>query len=108
MTSARHDRLDVSPESIRSASQQPDARLEDVVRHMARQAGLSVKFAGFDRRSLSRWRAPLIVQLRDGQVGVVESVGADGELGIVLSGDPGLPSPLDPAQIRRAAWRGSV
>ncbi len=108
LTIARHYRLDVSPESIRIASQQPDARLEDVVRHMARQAGLSVKFAGFDRRSLSRWRAPLIVQLRDGQVGVVESVGADGELGIVFSGDQGLQSRIDPATLAGEAIRTVV
>ncbi|MGY4495574.1 type I secretion system permease/ATPase [Pseudomonas sp. TE3610] len=108
LTIARHYRLDVSPESIRIASQQPDARLEDVVRHMARQAGLSVKFAGFDRRSLSRWRAPLIVQLRDGQVGVVESVGAEGELGIVFSGDQGLQSRIDPATLAGEAVRTVV
>lgn len=108
LTIARHYRLDVSPESIRIASQQPDARLEDVVRHMARQAGLSVKFAGFDRRSLSRWRAPLVVQLRDGQVGVVESVGEDGELGIVFSGDQGLQSRIDPATLAGQAIRTVV
>ncbi|EIK96115.1 protein secretion ABC efflux system, permease and ATP-binding protein [Pseudomonas sp. M47T1] len=108
LTVARHYRLDVSPESIRIASQQPDARLEDVVRHMARQAGLSVKFAGYDRRSLSRWRAPLVVQLRDGQVGVVESVGEDGELGIVFSGDQGLQSRIDPATLAGQAIRTVV
>lgn len=108
LTIARHYRLDVSPESIRIASLQPDGRLEDVVRHMARQAGLSVKFAGFDRRSLSRWRAPLVVQLRDGQVGVVESVGEDGELGIVFSGDQGLQSRIDPATLAGEAIRTVV
>ncbi|WAH55138.1 type I secretion system permease/ATPase [Pseudomonas silvicola] len=108
LTVARHYRLDVSPESIRLASLQPDGRLEDVVRHMARQAGLSVKFAGFDRRSLSRWRAPLVVQLRDGQVGVVESVGEDGELGVVFSGDQGLQSRLAPATLAGEAIRTVV
>lgn len=102
---ARHYRLDVSPESIRLASIQNEGRIEDVVRHMARQAGLSVKFASFDRKSLSRWRTPLVVQLRDGQVGVIESVSEHGELGIAFSGDQGLQSRIKPATLAEQALR---
>jgi len=102
---ARHYRLDVSPESIRLASIHSEGRVEEVVRHMARQAGLSVKFARYDDKSLSRWRTPLIVQLQDGQIGVIESVSEHGELGIAYSGDQGLQSRIDPAALASQALR---
>ena len=102
---ARHYRLDVSPESIRLASIHSEGRVEEVVRHMARQAGLSVKFARYDHKSLSRWRTPLIVQLQDGQIGVIESVSEHGELGIAYSGDQGLQSRIDPAALASQALR---
>jgi ATP-binding cassette subfamily C protein LapB len=86
---ARHYRLDVSEETVRIASQRPDRDLEDVVRQMARQAGLTVKFAGHVPGDLSQWRTPLVVELHDGQVGVVQSVDGD-DIGIALSGDQGL------------------
>jgi ATP-binding cassette subfamily C protein LapB len=102
---ARHYRLDVSPESVRLASVHSEGRVEEVVRHMARQAGLSVKFAVFDNKSLSRWRTPLVVQLRDGQVGVLESIGETGELGICFSGDQGLQSRMEAGALAEQALR---
>jgi ATP-binding cassette subfamily C protein LapB len=105
---ARHYRLAVSPESIRLVSVHSEGRVEEVVRHMARQAGLSVKFAQYDRKSLSRWRTPLLVQMRDGQVGVIESVGEQGELGIAYSGDQGLQSRIDPGVLAEQALRTVV
>ncbi|MBH3443063.1 type I secretion system permease/ATPase [Pseudomonas moraviensis] len=102
---ARHYRLDVSPESVRLASVHSEGRVEEVVRHMARQAGLSVKFAVFDSKSLSRWRTPLVVQLRDGQVGVLESIGETGELGICFSGDQGLQSRMEAGALAEQALR---
>jgi len=102
---ARHYRLDVSPESVRLASVHSEGRVEEVVRHMARQAGLSVKFAVFHNKSLSRWRTPLVVQLRDGQVGVLESIGETGELGICFSGDQGLQSRMDTAALAEQVLR---
>ncbi|MBA1193088.1 type I secretion system permease/ATPase [Pseudomonas entomophila] len=86
---AQHYRLDVSEESVRIAGQRTDRVLEDVLRQMARQAGLTVKFSGRQRQPLGQWRTPLVVELDDGQVGVVQSVSGD-ELGIALSGDQGL------------------
>lgn len=102
---ARHYRLDVSPESVRLASVHSEGRVEEVVRHIARQAGLSVKFADYDRKSLSRWRTPLVVQLQDGQVGVIESIGEQGELGIAYSGDQGLQSRIEPETLAAQAVR---
>ena len=101
---ARHYRLDVSEETVRIAAQRPDRQLEDVVRQMARQAGLTVKFTGASPRDLSQWRTPLVVELHDGQVGVVQSI--DGEqIGIALSGDQGLQNRIPLQALRERLGR---
>jgi ATP-binding cassette subfamily C protein LapB len=101
---ARHYRLDVSEETVRIAAQRPDRQLEDVVRQMARQAGLTVKFAGASPRDLSQWRTPLVVELHDGQVGVVQSID-DEQIGIALSGDQGLQNRMPVQALRERLGR---
>lgn len=90
---ARHYRLEFSAENVRIASRDGDGEsTEHVLGHMARQAGLTVKFARFEESLLTPWRLPLVVQFKDGQVGVIETVASDGSLGILYSGDQGLQS----------------
>ncbi|WP_144935983.1 type I secretion system permease/ATPase [Pseudomonas alabamensis] len=101
---AQHYRLDVSEESVRIAGQRTDRALEDVVRQMARQAGLTVKFSGPQRQPLGKWRTPLVVELDDGQVGVVQSISGD-ELGIALSGDQGLQQRMPLADLEQRVRR---
>jgi ATP-binding cassette subfamily C protein LapB len=101
---ARHYRLDVSEETVRIAAQRPDRQLEDVVRQMARQAGLTVKFTGASPRDLSQWRTPLVVELHDGQVGVVQSID-DEQIGIALSGDQGLQNRMPVQALRERLGR---
>lgn len=91
---AQHYRIDASPERVLLASKQKGA-LEDVLRRTAKQAGLILKFAQFEQRQLSQWRTPLVIQLKDGQVGVIESVDKNYSLGVVFSGDEGLQSQID-------------
>lgn len=102
---ARHYRIDVSPESLRIAAQRKDAKVEDVVRQMARQAGLTIRFARQTPKALSRWRTPLVVELHDGQVGVIESVGEGGELGVAFAGDQGLQSRMQADELDQALRR---
>ncbi|QIL89560.1 type I secretion system permease/ATPase [Microbulbifer sp. SH-1] len=92
---ARHYRLEFSEENIRIASQwgQEDP-VENVVRSMARQAGLVARFTEFDSSMLSPWRLPLVVQLRSGQIGVIETIDANGSLSVVFSGDKGAASAI--------------
>jgi ATP-binding cassette subfamily C protein LapB len=101
---ARHYRLDVSEETVRIAAQRPDRQLEDVVRQMARQAGLTVKFTAASPRDLSQWRTPLVVELHDGQVGVVQSID-DEQIGIALSGDQGLQNRMPVQALRERLSR---
>jgi ATP-binding cassette subfamily C protein LapB len=101
---ARHYRLDVSEQTVRIAAQRPDRQLEDVVRQMARQAGLTVKFTAASPRDLSQWRTPLVVELHDGQVGVVQSID-DEQIGIALSGDQGLQNRMPVQALRERLGR---
>lgn len=88
---AAHYHLDVSRERIRVesrwSSQQP---IEESVRRIARQAGLSIRMVAPRLDLLNAWRLPAAVQL-DGQVAVITAISADG-LRLVFSGDQGAES----------------
>lgn len=55
---AHHYRLDVSPQRIRLAAVEDARPLDEILRHMARQAGLSLRFVRFDAKALRQWRTP--------------------------------------------------
>lgn len=92
---ARHYRLECSAQSVRLAAQWSDsASVEDVVRRMARQAGLNCVIGDFCASTLMQRQLPLVLQFDDGQVGVLEILGEDDSVGIAYSGDGGLQSRL--------------
>ncbi|WGL17602.1 type I secretion system permease/ATPase [Microbulbifer bruguierae] len=99
---ARHYRLEISEENVRIAANLGKAEpVENVVRSMARQAGLVAKFTDFDPSMLSPWRLPLLVQLQGGQVGVVETTDGEGQLSVAFSGDRGASSRVKAASLMR-------
>ncbi|WP_299593780.1 type I secretion system permease/ATPase [uncultured Microbulbifer sp.] len=102
---AKFYRLEFSEENVRIASHWGTSEpVENVVRSMARQAGLVAKFCKFDASMLSPWRLPLTVQLRDGQIGVVETSNGKGLLSVSFSGDGGVASQVKaPALIQQIA-----
>ncbi|QLF93149.1 type I secretion system permease/ATPase [Pseudomonas sp. ABC1] len=105
---ARHYRLDCSEENLRLAARWNIASGADACRTLvARQAGLGLRFTSLDAGSLSAWRLPMVVEMTDGQVGVLESLDAEGTVGLRLVGDQGLPTSLPRAEflagVRRAA-----
>ena len=99
---AHHYRLDVSPQRIRLAAAEDARPLNEILRHMARQAGLVLRFVHFDAKGLRQWRTPLVLELDDGQLAVVESVTEEDDLAVVFAGDQGLTSrlPRDPLKGR--------
>src|SRR5690606_5884113 len=109
---AAHYRIDCSRESIRVAAEW-NARgegvlpLEQLVPRLARQAGLAMRWVAPDAAKLTSWRLPLVVQMRDGQVGVVVADTAEG-LTIALGGDAGLDTTIPKADLRRALQRMAV
>lgn len=97
---AQHYRLPMSVQAAHLAatwSTQDNGR--ETIRDLARKVGLRIKFAGPSEALPSSWRLPLIVQLYNGQVGVVTSLSATGEAGVVFSGD--LETPLPAADLFR-------
>jgi len=86
---AAHYQLNASAEHIRLAAQwNEQASIEDQVREMARQAGLSLQLLPPRLADLNPWRLPVAVQLSDGQVAVITAMSADG-LTLAMSGDGG-------------------
>ena len=92
---AKHYRLEVSKENIALTSHWlNDEPLSDVLRSMARQAGLNLSVIKLENQALSIWRLPLVVQFKDGQIGVIETIDKNGQIGIVYSGDAGIKSSI--------------
>uniref|UniRef100_UPI00025586DF ABC transporter transmembrane domain-containing protein n=1 Tax=Microbulbifer agarilyticus TaxID=260552 RepID=UPI00025586DF len=92
---AKYYRLDFSAENVRIASQWGKGETsENMVRSMAKQAGLVAKFSRFDEGMLSPWRLPLAVQLKGGQVGVINAISGERVVSVLFSGDAGAASQI--------------
>src|SRR5690606_6164747 len=109
---ASHYRIDCSREAVRVAAQW-NARgdgallLEQLVPRLARQAGLAMRWVPADASKLTSWRLPLVVQLRDGQVGVV-TADTSGGLTVSLGGDGGLDTTIACGELRASLQRMAV
>ncbi|WNW10359.1 type I secretion system permease/ATPase [Pseudomonas sp. DTU_2021_1001937_2_SI_NGA_ILE_001] len=104
---ARHYRMDVSEHSVRLAGQAPERDIDDLVRQMARQAGLTIKFESPGSAGLSRWRTPVVIELDDGQVGVLQSLD-DQQAGVALAGDQGLQQRIPLAELQARVIRLAI
>lgn len=95
ITVAKSYRLEVSKENISLTSHWlKNEPLSDVLRGIARQAGLSVSVIKFTAKELSVWRLPLVVQFHDGQIAVIETIDQNGKIGIIYCGDGGVKSQI--------------
>lgn len=95
ITVAKSYRLEVSKENISLTSHWlKNEPLSDVLRGIARQAGLSVSVIKFTAKELSVWRLPLVVQFHDGQIAVIETIDQNDKVGIIYSGDGGVKSQI--------------
>ena len=109
---ASHYRIDFSPEAIRIAAEWNGKTgerrpLQQRVQQLARQVGLAVRWVAPDPARLTPWRLPLMVQLKDGQVGVVTAMTAAG-FTLELGGDGGLSTTLDAAALGSELVRMAV
>jgi ATP-binding cassette subfamily C protein LapB len=85
---ATHYRLPCSPGMIMAAAEWQGKQTRDkALRHLARQAGLSLQLFAEECREITRWRLPLAVELDDGQVGVVTAFDGDDRVRVHFSGD---------------------
>ncbi|MCO1336143.1 type I secretion system permease/ATPase [Microbulbifer sp. OS29] len=88
---ARHYRVDCSSERVRIAGSWGGcSSVEGVVRQMSRQAGLTVKFCPFDESAINSWRLPIVAQMMNGQLVVIDSVSKESQLSVTYCGDQGL------------------
>lgn len=92
---ARHYNLNFSPEDARlTAAWQNSAHGDDQLYAIAKHLGLSVKVDDeLQDGDLTQWRMPLLVQLVDGQLALIEEV-RGGQLQVKLSGEHGLSTVL--------------
>lgn len=96
---AGHYRLPCSPGMILAASEWQGKQTRDkALRHLARQAGLSLQLYEENKWEINHWRLPLAVELADGQVGVIVSFDGDDEVRVHFSGDE-QPAPLSLAAL---------
>lgn len=89
---ARHYRLPCSPESLRIARQwADDGDEEEALRDLARRAGLGLALMRGKGAlaEISNWRLPVAVRMTDGQIGILEALGADGSASVAYCGDDG-------------------
>jgi len=88
---AKHYRIDVSSERISVALEwERGAPTSVVLERMASQIGLNMRFAAFDAKMLDPWRLPLVVEFKDGQVGMLERTDGQGRVSVLMGGDQGL------------------
>ena len=57
---------------------------------MSRQVGLNLCKVSFTEEMINPWRLPILVEFKDGQVGVVDKADSEGNVSVQLSGDQGL------------------
>ncbi len=74
---------------------------EDRIRGLARATGLRVKFV--PAATARQRQLPLVVQLRNGKVCVVNSISARGKAGVIAEGDEGLERPVSAGKLFRHA-----
>ncbi|MEQ1309888.1 type I secretion system permease/ATPase, partial [Acinetobacter bereziniae] len=72
---------------------------------ITRQVGLNIRQADFSTDVLNPWRLPVVVELNDGQVAVIEKVDAAGNVSLQLSGDQGLSQSFSVQQLQAHAKR---
>ncbi len=91
---ATHYRLPCSPGMILATSEWQVKQTRDkALRHMARQAGLSLQVYEDNKWEITSWRLPLAIELADGHVGVITSFDGNDSVRVHFSGDE-QPSPI--------------
>ncbi|QIL81705.1 type I secretion system permease/ATPase [Diaphorobacter sp. HDW4A] len=105
----RHYGIGASAENARVAlAWESGTSLDTLLEIMARQMGLSLRLSGFDNSLLDSWRLPIAVELTDGRVGVIRTVNAKNKVGITFSGEQGVESAMDGAELKKLVVRAAL
>lgn len=88
---AKHYRIEPSEERLRlQLDWNPNQSIDDILILLSRQIGMSLRKTEWSEDIFNPWRLPLLIQMKDGQVGVVNKLDANGNVDIQFSGDQGL------------------
>ncbi|MEG2434549.1 MAG: cysteine peptidase family C39 domain-containing protein, partial [Acinetobacter sp.] len=88
---AKHYRIETSEERLRlQLNWNQSESITDTLTLITRQLGMSLRQVPFSRDLLNPWLLPVVVELSDGQVAVIEKADADGNISIQFSADEGL------------------
>lgn len=100
ITIAKHYRLEFSKENISLTSAWlQNNPLSDTLRAMSRQAGLTVSVIKLTEKDLNVWRLPLVVQFKNGQIAVIDTIDQNDQVSITYSGDDGLKSSISKMEL---------
>ena len=106
ITIAQHYRIQPSEEQIRLQLEWNKFQsVDDLLAIITRQIGLNVRTADFTKDALNPWRLPLVIELANGQVGVIEKVDSQGNASLQLSGDQGLSQTFNLTELQQHAKR---
>lgn len=88
---AKHYLIDPSEEKLRlQFDWSKEQTIEDVLTLATRQIGMNYRKAQLNLDEISPWHLPVIIEMKDGQVGVIDKIDANQNLSVQLSGDQGL------------------
>ena len=92
---AKHYRIEPSEERIRlQLDWNPNQTVDDILSTVTRQVGMNLRKVDFGAEILNPWRLPILIEMQDGQVGVLDKVDAEGNASIQFSGDQNLAQTL--------------
>ena len=75
LTIAKHYRIEPSEERVRlQLDWNQNQNLDEILSLMSRQVGLNLCKVSFTEEMINPWRLPILVEFKDGQVGVVDIV----------------------------------
>lgn len=93
---ANHYRLDYSSENLKLAAEWSRhygdrVSAQGFIRLIASKAGMMTKYLSRNQVKLSSWNLPVVIEMRDGRVGVITNI-SEGGFTILFSGQYGMPT----------------
>ncbi|MEG2434273.1 MAG: type I secretion system permease/ATPase, partial [Acinetobacter sp.] len=91
LSNAKHYRIEPSEERIRlQLDWNPNQSVDDVLALITRQIGMNIRKVPFSLDVFNAWRLPVVIEMYDGQVAVIDKMDSEGRVSLQLSGDEGL------------------
>ena len=83
LTIAKHYRIEPSEERVRlQLDWNQNQNLDEILLLMSRQVGLNLCKVSFTEEMINPWRLPILVEFKDGQVGVVDKADSEGNVSV--------------------------